>query len=65
MTLIHDPIVEELRAHRKAFAQAHGDDLLQITEVLRLREGLLICLGYGLRRSFAEMATSREAATTG
>jgi len=38
MTMIDDPIVEELRAHRKAFAEAHGNDLMQIAEALRLRE---------------------------
>jgi len=38
MAVIDDPIVEELRAYRKAFAEAHGNDLMKIVEVLRLRE---------------------------
>lgn len=36
--MIDDPVVEEMRAHRKAFAEAHGNDLLRIAEALRQRE---------------------------
>jgi len=36
--VIDDPIAEELRAYRKAFSEAHGNDLLKIVEALRLRE---------------------------
>jgi len=38
MTMIDDPIVEELRAYRKAFAEAHGNDLMKIAEALKTNE---------------------------
>jgi hypothetical protein len=38
--MIDDLIVEELRSHRKAFAEAHGNDLEQIAAALREREYL-------------------------
>jgi len=33
--MIDDPIVEEIRAYRKAFAQAHGNDLHEIAKAMR------------------------------
>jgi len=33
-----DPIVEEIRKHRKAFAKMHGNDLSKIVESLRQRD---------------------------
>jgi len=36
--VIDDPIVEELRAYRKAFAEAHGNDLERIVEALKTNE---------------------------
>lgn len=36
--MIDDPIVEELRAYRKAFAEAHGNDLMKIAEALKTNE---------------------------
>jgi len=36
--VIDDPIVEELRAYRKAFAEAHGNDLMRIVQSLKARE---------------------------
>jgi hypothetical protein len=37
MTMIDDPIVEEIRAYRKAFAEAHGNDLLKIAKAIQER----------------------------
>jgi hypothetical protein len=34
-----DPIVEEVRAHRAAIAQEHGNDLKAILAAFRRREG--------------------------
>ncbi|MDE2899061.1 MAG: hypothetical protein OXO54_12140 [Chloroflexota bacterium] len=36
--MIDDPIVEEIRRHRKAHAAEHGHDLARIAEALRERE---------------------------
>ena len=36
--MIEDPIVAEIRRHRKAFAAEHGNDLRRIVESLRKRE---------------------------
>jgi len=36
--MTEDPIVAEIRRHRKAFAEQHGSDLRRIVEALRQRE---------------------------
>lgn len=36
--MIEDPIVEEIRQHRKAHAAEHGNDLGRIVQALRKRE---------------------------
>ena len=36
--MIEDPIVEEIRRHRKAHAAEHGNDLGRIVQALRRRE---------------------------
>lgn len=36
--MTEDPIVAEIRRHRKAFAEQHGSDLKRIVEALRQRE---------------------------
>ena len=36
--MIEDPIVEEIRQHRKAHAAEHGNDLERIVQALRRRE---------------------------
>lgn len=36
--MIEDPIVAEVRRHRKAFAEEQGHDLRRIVEVLQKRE---------------------------
>lgn len=36
--MIEDPIVEEIRRHRKAHAAEHGHDLARIAQALRKRE---------------------------
>lgn len=36
--MIEDPIVEEIRQHRKAHAVEHGNDLGRIVQSLRKRE---------------------------
>ncbi len=36
--MIEDPIVEEVRMHRKKHAQKYGNDLKRIVEALRKRE---------------------------
>ena len=34
-----DPIIDEVRAHRAAIAQEHGNDLKAIIEALRRKQG--------------------------
>ncbi len=36
--MIEDPIVEEVRMHRKKHAQKYGNDLKRIVDALRKRE---------------------------
>ena len=36
--MIEDPIVEEMRRHRKEHAKAHGNDFRRIIKALRKRE---------------------------
>ena len=36
--MIEDPIVAEIRRHRKALAAEHGNDLRRTVELLRKRE---------------------------
>jgi hypothetical protein len=36
--MIEDPIVAEIRRHRKAIAAKHGNDVRRIVEALRKRE---------------------------
>ena len=36
--MIEDPIVDEIRRHRKALAAEHGNDLRRVVELLRKRE---------------------------
>ncbi len=36
--MIDDPVVEEIRRHRKAHAAEHGNDLDRIVKALRQRE---------------------------
>ena len=36
--MIEDPIVDEVRRHRKEHAAEHGNDLKRIVEALRKRE---------------------------
>lgn len=36
--MIEDPIVAEIRRHRKAVAEEHGNDLRRLAESLRKRE---------------------------
>jgi hypothetical protein len=36
--MTEDPIVAEIRGHRKAFAEQHGNDIRRIVEALRQRE---------------------------
>ena len=36
--MIEDPIVAEIRQHRKAIAAKHGNDVRRIAEALRKRE---------------------------
>ena len=36
--MIKDPIVDEVRRHRKDHAKEHGNDLKRIVEALRKRE---------------------------
>lgn len=36
--MIDDPVVEEIRQHRKAHAAEHGNDLRRIVQALRERE---------------------------
>ena len=35
----HDPIVDEVRAHRAAIAREHGNDLKAIIAALKRKEG--------------------------
>ena len=63
MIVIDDPIVEELRTHRKAFAEAHGNDLMQIVEAWRLREKAagVPRIRFAARRAGIAVAASSEA----
>lgn len=36
--MIEDPIVAEIRRHRKALAEQHGNDIRRIVEALRQQE---------------------------
>lgn len=36
--MIEDPIVEEVRRHRKEYAEKYGNDLKRMVEALRKRE---------------------------
>lgn len=36
--MLEDPIVEEIRQHRKAYADEHGNDLGRIVQALRKHE---------------------------
>lgn len=36
--MTEDPIVAEVRCHRKALAEQHGNDIRRIVEALRQRE---------------------------
>lgn len=36
--MTEDPIVAEIRRHRKALAEEHGNDIRRIVEALRQRE---------------------------
>ena len=62
--MIEDPIVAEIRRHRKQHAEEHGNDLKLIVESLRNREReskrTLLNPGPKLRRDKTESSVSKQ-----